>query len=38
MVSKIRSYHGGEFENKLFEIFCDENGIADEFLAPRTPR
>lgn len=35
MVSKI-SDHGGEFENKLFEKFC-ENGSAHEFSAPRTP-
>ena len=26
-IVKIRRDHGGEFENKNFELFCDEHGI-----------
>ena len=29
---------GGEFENHLFEQFCDDNGIDHNFSAPRTPQ
>ena len=35
-IISIRSDHGGEFENKYFELFCDENGIEHNFSAPRT--
>lgn len=38
MVSKIRSDHGGQFENELLEIFSDKNVIALEFSTPRTPQ
>lgn len=34
----IRSDHGGEFENHLFENYCDEYGIEHNFSAPRTPQ
>ena len=32
----MRSDHGGEFQNELFEKFCEENGIMHNFSAPRT--
>ena len=35
-IASIRSDHGGEFENKNFELFCDENGIEHNFSASRT--
>src|SRR3954470_2341235 len=34
----IRSDHGGEFENYLFEKDCDKHGIEHNFSAPRTPQ
>ena len=37
-IASIRSDHGGEFENKDFELFCDENGIEHNFSIPRTPQ
>ena len=37
-ISSIRSDHGGEFENNLFETFCEENGIEHNFSSPRTPQ
>jgi len=37
-IASIRSDHGGEFENKDFESFCNENGIEHNFSAPRTPQ
>ena len=37
-IASIRSDHGGEFENKDFESFCDEHGIEHNFSAPRTPQ
>jgi len=36
-IAYIRSDHGGQFENKDLESFCDENGIEHNFSAPRTP-
>ena len=30
-IASIRSDHGGEFENKDFESFCDEHGIEHNF-------
>jgi len=36
-IASIRSDHGGEFQNKYFQLFCDENGIKHNFFAPRTP-
>ena len=37
-IASIRSDHGGRFENKYFELFCDENGIEYNFSAPRIPQ
>ena len=37
-ISRIRSDHGKEFENSLFENLCRKNGIKHEFLAPKTPQ
>jgi len=33
---KVRSDHGGEFENEPFETFCEKHGIIHEFSSPRT--
>lgn len=35
---RIRSDHGGEFENHKFSNWCNEMGIKHEFLAPKTPQ
>ena len=37
-IVKVRSDHGGEFENKLFENLFDENGISHDLYRPRTPQ
>jgi len=37
-ILKVRSDHGGEFENQPFEIFCEKHGIIHEFSSPRTPQ
>ena len=37
-ILKIRSDHGGEFVNSLFENFCALNGYFHNFSAPRTPQ
>ena len=37
-IVKVRSDHGGEFKNKKFEIFFNENGISYDFSCPRTPQ
>jgi len=37
-ILKVRSDHGGEFENEPFEIFCEKHGIVHEFSSPRTPQ
>ena len=37
-ISSIISDHGGEFENKCFKIFYNENGISHIFSFPRTPK
>ena len=37
-IKVLRSDHGGEFQNELFENFCEENGIMHNFSAPRTPQ
>ena len=37
-ISTVQSDHGREFENKLFEEFCNDNGITHNFSAPRTPQ
>jgi len=36
-ILKVKSDHGGEFENEAFETFCEKHGIAHEFSSPRTP-
>ena len=36
-ILKVRSDHGGEFENEPFEIFYEKHGIIHEFSSPRTP-
>jgi len=35
-ILKVRSGHGGEFENEPFEAFCEKHGIIHEFSSPRT--
>ena len=37
-IVSIRSDHGGEFQNKYFEKFCEKNKIYHNFSAPRTPQ
>jgi len=37
-ILKVRSDHGGEFENEPFEIFCEKHGIVHEFSSPRIPQ
>ncbi|CAJ2654631.1 unnamed protein product [Trifolium pratense] len=37
-ILKVRSDHGGEFENEPFENFCEKHGILHEFSSPRTPQ
>ncbi len=37
-IKRIRSDHGGEFENSKFANFCNECGIKHEFSAPKTPQ
>jgi len=37
-ITSIKSDHGGEFENKRFECFCNKNDIKHNFSAPRTPQ
>ncbi|KAK2354920.1 putative mitochondrial protein [Trifolium repens] len=37
-ILKIRSDHGGEFENEPFATYCENHGIVHEFSAPRTPQ
>ena len=36
-ILKVRSNHGGEFENEPFETFCEKYGILHGFSSPRTP-
>jgi hypothetical protein len=36
LILKIRSHHGGEFENFAFENFYEENGFKHEFTTPKT--
>ena len=35
-ITSIRSDHGGEFENDMFQLFCEENDILHNFSTPRT--
>ena len=37
-IVKVRSDHGGKFENKNFEKLFDENGIFNDFSCPKTPQ
>src|ERR1044072_9790322 len=37
-IVKVRSDHGGEFENKDFEKLFNENDISHDFSCPRTPQ
>jgi len=37
-ILKVRSDHGGEFENEPFEVFCEKYGIIHEFSSPITPQ
>jgi len=37
-ILKVRSDHGGEFDNEPFEDFCEKHGIIHEFSSPRTPQ
>jgi len=37
-ILKVRSDHGGEFENEPFESFSEKHGIIHEFSSPRTPQ
>jgi len=37
-ILKVRSDHGGEFENEPFQTFCEKHGIIHEFPSPRTPQ
>ena len=35
---KVRSDHGGEFENEPFKAFCEKHGIIHEFSSHKTPQ
>ena len=35
---RIRSDHGGEFENTIYAELCEKYGISHEFFAPKTPK
>jgi len=37
-ILKVKSDHGGEFENEPFESFYEKHGIIHEFSSPRTPQ
>lgn len=37
-IKRIRSDHGGEFQNETMKVFCEDHGIAHQFSAPRTPQ
>ncbi|KAL8118557.1 hypothetical protein AgCh_016180 [Apium graveolens] len=37
-VRRIRSDNGTEFKNSVMRVFCEENGIMQEFSATRTPQ
>ena len=38
MISSIRSDHGGEFQNREFQNFCEVNGYNHNFSTPRNPQ
>lgn len=33
----LRSYRGGQFTSREFNMFCEENGIKRQLSSPRTP-
>jgi len=35
-IKVLRNDHGSEFQNELFEKFCEENEIMHNFSTPRT--
>jgi len=37
-LKQIRSDHEGEFQNEAMSNFCGQNGIVQQFVAPRTPQ
>ena len=37
-IVRIRSDHGKQFENAMYDEFCKSKGIAHEFSAPKTPQ
>lgn len=37
-INALRSNHGGEFWNEVFETFCEENEINHNFFIPRIPQ
>ena len=37
-ILKVRSDHGGVFENEPFETFYEKHGTIHEFSSPRTPQ
>ncbi|XP_024011253.1 uncharacterized protein LOC112086523 [Eutrema salsugineum] len=37
-IKRVRSDHGGEFQNKFMKLFCESHEIAHQFAAPRTPQ
>ena len=37
-IFKVRSDHGGEYENESVEAFCEKHGVVHEFSSPRTPQ
>jgi hypothetical protein len=37
-IVKVKSDHGGEFENKDFEKLFEENVISHNYFCPRTPQ
>lgn len=38
LANKSNACHGGDYENNLFELFCDKHDIYHNFFAPRTPQ
>lgn len=37
-IKRIKSDHGGEFENHKFSYWCNKMWIKHEFSAPKTPQ
>ncbi|XP_010418802.1 PREDICTED: uncharacterized protein LOC104704403 [Camelina sativa] len=37
-IKRIRSDHGGEFQNESMKEFCEQHGISHQFSAQRTPQ